>query len=116
MEQHCSKSENPNKSKKSKIKKWFLIFICFYVVSYFILSRASLYLNGFHNLNQYHHNQDQIVRFYYLPAKEIEFYNHDSLFTSHMLLSYFYRPLYWIDYNLLSGPCCSKSLGIRELM
>ena len=93
-----------------------MIFLCFYLLSYFILSRTSLYVNDFHNLNNYHHSSDDTPRFYYIPVKEVVLNDHGYLMVVHGVLYIFYYPMYWFDYYVLSGPLCSKSLPLYELM
>ena len=102
--------------KKSKFKKYLLIFLCVYFLSYLFLSRAFLYFNEFHNLNDARYSTEEKPYFYYIPVNEIVFKDHESLFIGHMALYYFYWPVYWVDYNILSGPYCSKSLPLWELL
>ena len=101
---------------KRKIKKRLIIFLSIYLLSYVFLTRASLYINGHHNLNGYSNSIDGMQSFYYIPVKEIVFKDREWLLIGHIVLYYIYYPAYAIDYCILSGPCCSQSLPMWELL
>jgi hypothetical protein len=95
---------------KSKVKKSLVIFLAFYLTSYVLLSRASLLVNNRHNLNMTFSRVD--TSFYYIPVSEQFLSDHDNLFRAHIALRYFYYPVNWIDFYILSGPYCSNSTGM----
>lgn len=88
------------------------LIIGMYILSYFALSRLSIYINKDYYVKQNDRG------FYYVPCDEIYFKDKTMLQWSHIGLVYFYYPIWAIDYYLFNGPEWSTSFpddfGISE--